>query len=389
MKFYVAQEKDILEGATTDIYFIRTKQILEEEHIHKKVVAEVTIQNAQYPWLVFTGIEEVAKLMEGHNIDIYSLPEGTIFRESDFNRIPVPVMIIEGDYKEFSIFETAILGFICQSSGIATKTARFKYRIGDKNLISFGVRRMHPILAPMVDHYAYIGGCDAVSSVIGAKRLHLDPAGTMPHALILTVGEKEAWEKFDENISKEIMRIALIDTFGDEKWSAIHAAETIKDLDGVRLDTPRSRKGDLSKIVREVRWELDIRGYKNIKIYVSGGISEEDIKPLLEAGVDGFGIGTSISSAQTIDFSMDIVSVEGVPLAKKGKYSGKKTVYKCESCLEYKVLKEGEKATACNCGGELKNAMVPIIKNGKIVYNFKEPGKVREYVLEQLKKVSL
>jgi nicotinate phosphoribosyltransferase len=389
MKFYVAEEKDILDGSTADIYFIRTKQILDKEHINKRVVAEITLQNAQYPWLVFTGIEEVAKLMEGHKVDIYSLPEGTIFKDLGTNRIPVPVMIIEGDYKEFSIFETAILGLICQSSGIATKTARFKYRIGDKNLMSFGVRRMHPILAPMVDRYAYMGGCDAVSSVIGAKSLHLEPTGTMPHALILTVGEKEAWEKFDENISRDIMRIALIDTFGDEKWSAIQAAETVKDLDGVRLDTPRSRKGDLSKIVREVRWELDIRGYKNIKIFVSGGISEEDIKPLLDAGVDGFGVGTAISSAQTIDFAMDIVSVEGLPKAKKGKYGGKKTVYKCENCLEYYVLKEGEKPTLCNCSGKLKNAAVPIIKNGKIVYEFKEPGKVREYVLEQLKKVTL
>ncbi len=389
MKFFLAKEKDILEGNTTDIYFIRTRKILEEEHIKKRVVAEVTIQNAPYPWLVFAGIEEVAKLMEGHNIDIYSLPEGTIFRESDKNRIPVPVMIIEGDYKEFSIYETAILGLICQASGIATKTARFKYRIGDKNLISFGVRRMHPVLAPMIDHYAFLGGCDAVSSVIGAKMLHIEPTGTMPHALILTVGEKEAWEKFDENISRDVQRIALIDTFGDEKWSAIHAAETIKDLSGVRLDTPRSRKGDMAKIVREVRWELDIRGYKNIKIYVSGGISEDDIKPLLEAGVDGFGIGTSISSAQTIDFSMDIVSVEGVPLAKKGKYGGKKEVYRCEDCLEFSVLKEGSRTEKCSCGGVMKNALVPILENGKIVYDFKEPKKVRAYVLEQLKKVTL
>ncbi len=55
----------------------------------------------------------------------------------------------------------------------------------------------------------------------------------------------------------------------------------------------------------EVRWELDIRGFKGVKLFVSGGIMEEDL-PMLNGFVDAYGIGTSISNATVVDFSMDI-----------------------------------------------------------------------------------
>lgn len=42
-------------------------------------------------------------------------------------------------------------------------------------------------------------------------------------------------------------------------------------LYGVRLDTPGSRKGNFAEIIREVRWELDVRGHKKVKIIASGG----------------------------------------------------------------------------------------------------------------------
>ena len=44
------------------------------------------------------------------------------------------------------------------------------------------------------------------------------------------------------------------------------ACETIKDLFAVRLDTPGSRRGNFPDIIREVRWEMDSRGYQNVKI---------------------------------------------------------------------------------------------------------------------------
>ncbi len=390
MKFYISNEEDILSGKTTDIYFLRTMEILKKENVHKNVVAEVTTQDQHNSWIIFSGLEEVINLLLDKKITLRSLKEGTIFTPFDQYGTPVPVLDVEGDYQNFAIFETPLLGLICQASGISTKSARFKKLIGNKTLLSFGVRRMHPAIAPMIDRYSYIGGCDYVSSVIGAEKLDLMPRGTMPHALILVLGEEVAWKKFDEDLDPNVPRIALVDTFGDEKFSSIKAAELVKDLSGIRLDTPSSRRGNFAHIIREVKWELEIRGYRNIEIIVSGGIKEENIRELMDAGADGFGIGTTISSASTIDYAMDIVEIDGTPMAKKGKFAGKKDVYRCENCGTYTVVKHGSKPPVCEkCGSEMVNAMITVIEEGSLKIDLPKAKDIREYVMKQLKNIDL
>ena len=94
-------------------------------------------------------------------------------------------------------------------------------------------------------------------------------------------------------------------------------------LYAVRLDTPASRRGNFYRIFEEVRWELDLRGFKHVKLFASGGLDEKEVmelKPL----VDAFGVGTCISNAPVVDFAMDIMEIEGNPLAKRGKLSGAK-----------------------------------------------------------------
>jgi len=160
------------------------------------------------------------------------------------------------------------------------------------------------------------------------------------------------------------------------------AAEAIKDLSGVRLDTPGSRRGDIKAMVDEVRWELDIRGYKEVKIFVSGGIDEKDLEEL--KNVDGFGIGTCISNAKSIDFAMDIIEMEGTPVAKRGKFGGKKEVYRCSNCHKGKIVYKGTGKVKCDlCGSQMKSMLLPLIKSGKIVGKFPPVKKIREYAIEQ------
>ncbi|MFP3317784.1 MAG: nicotinate phosphoribosyltransferase [Thermoplasmata archaeon] len=385
MRFFIADEEEILSGKTTDVYFLRTIEVLKKENVHKNVLMEVTTQDHKYPWFVFAGLEEVVNLLRGKKITLRALREGTIFPPFDQNGIPVPVLTVEGDYQEFAIYETPILGLICQASGIATKSARFKKLIGDKKLLSFGVRRMHPALAPMIDRYSYIGGCDSVSSVIGAERLGKVPRGTMPHALILVLGEENAWKKFDEDLDPSVPRIALVDTFSDEKFSTIRAAELIKNLSGVRLDTPSSRRGNFAHIIREVKWELNVRGIRGIDVIVSGGIKEEDVPELIEAGADGFGVGTTISSASTVDYAMDIVEIDGIPIAKKGKFSGRKDVYVCKKCGNFAVVPHGVERPLCKkCGNTMEDAMETLISSGNVLYSPPRVDDIRDYVIEQL-----
>ena len=392
--FHHATDEEIKRGLTTDIYFSRTKQIIEAKKLDRlNALAEVTSGKLPdgWPWGVLCGIEEVAHLFEGVPVDVYAMAEGSIFYPADYRGIREPVMFINGPYGDYCLLETPLLGLICQASGAASRAARIKRVAGEKAVVAFGIRRMHPALSPMLDRAAYIGGFDGVSSLKGAEIIGEKPMGTMPHALIIMFGDQvKAWRAFDEVISPDVPRVALVDTYYDEKIESIMAAEALKDrLYGVRLDTPGSRKGNFVEIIREVRWELDVRGYKNVKIFVSGGLDEETVEVLGEAGADAFGVGTAVSNAPTVDFAMDIIELEGRLVAKRGKLGGKKQVWRCPECLVDVVLPFNSPKPECpECGGETEPMLKPLIKGGKIVAELPEPKEIRRYVLEQIGKLS-
>ncbi len=381
-QFFVATAEDIKSGQVVDVYFSRTKQILEAEKKDKPVVAEFVVK--RFPegrtWGVFAGLEEVVYLLRDLNINVWAMPEGTIFRENE------PVLVIEGNYLDFGLYETAILGLLCQASGVATKAARCKKAAGDKTVLSFGARRMHPVLAPMIERNAFIGGCDGVAVIKSAELLGIPPAGTIPHALILILGDTvEAVKAFDRVIDPKVARVALIDTFTDEKFESVRVAEAMKGkLFGIRLDTPGSRRGDFLSILKEVRWELDLRGFRDVKIFVSGGLDENKIPELNEV-VDAYGIGTAISSAPVLDFAMDIVEIEGQPIAKRGKPSGRKEVYRCPVCHASVVVPFGQKPEpVCTCGVPYEPLLQPILEHRKLLIDLPDHKNIRGYVLEQL-----
>ena len=379
--FYIASSEDIKKGETTDVYFERTKEILAKKGINKRVKVEFIAKHFpnNYPWAVFAGLEEALQLFDNIDVNLRAVAEGTIFQQCQ------PVLEIEGNYIDFAVYETPLMGFLCQASGIATKAARYKKAAGDKSVISFGARRMHPALSLMIDRSAYIGGCDGVAVRKNAEFLGIEPTGTMPHALVLLLGDvKKAIEAFHEIIDPKVKRVALVDTFFDEKIEAIKAAEALgKELYAVRLDTPGSRRGDFLSIIKEVRWELDIRGFEHVKLFVSGGLSEENILQLNEV-VDSYGVGTGISSAATIDFSMDIVEIEDKPISKRGKCSGSKEVLRCNICHAIKVVPSHYPQITCPCGGSYSHILNNIIERGHLHYSLPKPHAIREYVLKQL-----
>jgi len=383
-RFYVADEGDILAGRTTDVYFLRTRRVLVEKGIEKKVFAEVSTTSLPGSWGVLAGVEEVAKLLEGLPVNVYAMREGTVFHPYE------PVLQIEGHYEKFGIYETALLGTLSQASGIATAALRVKIAANFKPVYSFGIRHMHPAIAPMIDRAAFIGGCDGVSGVLGAEMIGENPVGTMPHALILVVGDQvKAWKYFDEVVEPEVPRTALVDTFCDEKFEALMAAEALGEkLAAVRLDTPSSRRGNFRKIIEEVRWELDLRGYDWVKIFVSGGLNEENIREIVDVA-DAFGVGSAIASAKPVDFSLDIVEVEGKPITKRGKLSGRKQVYRCENGHYHRVPAEKKLERCPVCGAKVEPLLQPLIESGEIVGELPKAREIREYVLEQAEKFGL
>jgi nicotinate phosphoribosyltransferase len=377
--FWLAKEEEIKRGETTDIYFINAVKALQAKNLNPKVVMEVYTRKLPYsePWAVVGGIYEAAKLLEGLPIDVYAMEEAEIFLSPGSSTIYEPVLRIEGRYQDFAVYENPLLGLICTNTSLLTKSVRVKQAAGDKMVLSFGTRRTHPALAPTVERAAYIAGLDGLSNVLGSKLLGVKPAGTMPHALILCFGDqKAAWLAFDEAVSEDTPRIALIDTLWDEKAEAILALETLKDrLWGVRLDTPTSRRGNFRRIIEEVRWELNLRGGEKVKIVVSGGLDEEEIKALKDI-VDGFGVGTAITAAPIIDFNAKIVEVEEdgalKPRAKRGDLSGAKEVYRFEGTFRDRVVPRGR-----SIEGPWRNLLTPLIEDGKIVRRFKTPSELR------------
>jgi len=377
--------EDIKAGKVADVYFYRTKQILEQRGIHKSVTAEFMAKGLpeEYDWAVFSGLNEVIGLLKDLPVDVEAIPEGSIIHPWE------PVLTITGDYLEFGVYETALLGYICQASGIATKAARVRKAAGDKPAVSFGARRMHPSIAPVVERNAYVGGCDGVASVAAAEYLEQDPVGTIPHALILIMGDTvEATKAFDEIIDKKVNRISLVDTFHDEKFEAIRVARELGNaLYGIRLDTPGSRRGDLVQILREVRWELDLRGFTEVKLFVSGGLDEYSIHRYNEYA-DAYGVGTSVSAAKTIDFSMDIVDIEGEPIAKRGKLSGRKMLWHCNQCFNRVLTPRDDSMSLPECPG-CGNTMKPLLQKIDLSKNPPSHNEVRDYVISQLDRVPL
>ena len=316
--FDTVSDETIRRGECTDIYFERTEETLKAEGINPHVVMEVTATALPDTWATFCGLSDVIALLEGVPVTVDALPEGSVFYRNE------PVIRISGKYRDFCRYETAILGFLCHASGIATAAAHVKLAAHNRPVYSFGSRRQHPSIARMIERAAWIGGVDGVSNTSAPEGIPV--VGTMPHAFVMCYEKPEdAWRSFDKHAPKEVPRIMLSDTYCDEKSESLRAARC--GATAVRLDTPRSRRGNMRSIIEEVRWELDAHGYSGVKIFLSGGVTREEIVAYRDI-VDAFGVGGSIANAPVIDFAMDIVEIDGEAKAKRGKRSGVKQVYK-------------------------------------------------------------
>ncbi len=378
-RFYVANDEEILSGDVTDSYFQRAQKILEETGISKPVVMEFRANS--FPegteWAVFAGLEELIISLErlGKPIDLYSVAEGTLIRPEE------PVAYLIGDYKDLCVYETAWLGFLCHASGVATRTAQCVHEAEGRPVLSFGTRRIHPGLAPMIERSAFVGGCMGFSNVEAAKRLGLNASGTVPHALVLLVGDTvETMKLFDAIIDPKVPRIALIDTYQDERFEAVRIAEAMENqLYGIRVDTPSSRRGDFLKLLQEIRWELDLRGYEKVRIVASGGMTAERIRELNEVCY-GYGVGTFISNAPVIDFSFDIVEIDGVPHSKRGKWSGRKRLLNHGPRFDQREIVSWRK----NDSRAGQDMIQPYVVEGKLQQESPEIKKIREWVVNQL-----
>jgi nicotinate phosphoribosyltransferase len=360
-EFDIVGAEAIREGRATDAYFQRTRDALEAADRNPHVVAEVTAD--QFPtgsFELLTGVENAVELLSGHEIDVDAIPPGTLFDGG-------PVLRIEGPYLAFAELETALLGFLSHASGVATAALECRRAAPDSTVLSFGARHVHPAIAGMIEKSALTGGLDGFSHVAAGEQLGREASGTMPHALVICFGrgdQQAAWRAFADTAPEETPTVTLCDTYGDEVGEVLSAvAELGDELDGVRLDTTGSRRGNFRHIVSEVAWELDARGHDGIDLFLSGGLGPADLRELRDIA-DGFGVGGYVSNADPVDFALDLVEVDGKPAAKRGKLSRAKSVYRTADGEHHVGLRD----RAGPDGAE--SLLEPVIRDGEVVTEF-------------------
>jgi len=310
----------VLSGETADVYFARTIDILRHEALNPVATMEFFPSRAG----LFCGMEEVkallSRVLPEDNREVWALAEGETMDKKEV------VLRITAPYQSYGLYETAIDGILAQCSGWATAARECVEAAQGIPIVSFGARHVHPSVAGIMDYAAIIGGCASCSSVAGAKLAGIEPSGTMPHALIIIMGDTvKATVAFDKYIPPEVPRVSLVDTFKDEAEESLLVAQALGEkLNSVRLDTPGERGGVTVDLVKEVRARLDLAGFQKVGIFVSGGVDPERIAYFVETGapVDGFGVGSYISGAKPIDFTADLHEVEGKPIAKRGRMPG-------------------------------------------------------------------
>jgi len=314
-KLHSAEHDEIVNGLTTDVYFLRTLDILASLDLaDAEVVAEIFPRKQG----VFCGIEEVKSLLKDKPLELWAVDEGECFDFKD------TVLRIKGKYKDVAIYETIILGMLASASGWATASSEIKEACDDKSFLCFGARHVHPAVAPVMERAAVVGGAGGASCILAAKLSGINPSGTVPHSAMLIAGDTlTIAEAYDKISPADHNRIVLIDTFKDEVEEAIRIAKALNGkLFGIRLDTPSERGGVTAGLVREMRAKLDLEGFNAVKIFVSGGLTPDRIRLLKEAGADSFGVGSYISAASPIDMTMDIKMVNGKAVAKRGRIPG-------------------------------------------------------------------
>ena len=203
--------------------------------------------------------------------------------------------------------------------------------------------------------------------------------------------ELEAFRKVNELFPN---RVALmIDTYDIKQGTknAITVARELKEkgrsLMGVVIDS-----GDLIKLSKYARAELDKAGFSEVKIVLASNLEEYKIKKIKEekapvdvALVNTEGVTSSDSPILEAIYKLaELQKGEEVrPVAKfssgKKSYPGKKQVFRSENFDKDVIGLENE-----NLGQPL---LIKMVEKGKLVYEIPSLDQTRGYIHEQIKKI--
>ena len=350
--------------------------------------------------------------------DIWAIPEGTpIFPRE-------PVVVVRAPAIQAQLIETFTLLSINHQSLIATKANRIVRAAKGRTVLEFGSRRAQGIHGAIAGaRAAYIGGCGGTACTI-SDELYGGPAGgTMAHAWVqMFDSEYEAFKTYCEVYPNNAT--LLVDTYNTLKSGVPNAIKAFNEVlkpkgitkCGIRLDS-----GDIAYLTQAARKMLDDAGWTECQISASNSLDEYIIRELLdqEAQIDLFGVGERLitaSSQPVFGGVYKLVAVEDadgkvIPKIKVSENVDKitnphfKKVYRIydkqtgKAEADYITLWDEEvdptqplelfdpRATwkrKTYTDYEIRPLLVPIFKDGELVYEKPELQDVREYCREQV-----
>jgi len=264
--------------------------------------------------------------------DVWAVPEGTPVFPNE------PILEVVAPLPQAQVMETFLMNQIHHQTVMASKASRLVTAAQGRDVVDFGLRRMHGTDAGLKAARAFhIAGLAATSNVLAHLKYDIPASGTMAHSYIQAhYKECDAMEGFAKLYPGTILLVDTYETLNGVR-KAIELVEQGKDpveLSGIRLDS-----GDLGQLAKQCRERLDQAGHNDINIIASGSLDENKIAQLIANGalIDGFGVGTGLgvsSDAPALDIAYKLVEYAGCGRTKtspgKPILPGRKQIFRQE-----------------------------------------------------------
>ena len=353
--------------------------------------------------------------------DIYAIPEGTVvFPREPLVKVIAPIM-------EAQLVETAILNIINHQSLIASKAARVCHAAKGDGVMEFGLRRAQgPDAGIFGARAAMIAGCSGTSCVLTGQMFDVPVLGTHAHSWIMSFPDEYTAFKTYAKLYPNACTL-LVDTYDVLKSGVPNAIRVFEEMReegipltkyGIRIDS-----GDLAYLSKEAYKMLAAAGFDDAIIAASSDLDEYLIESLKaqDAKINSWGVGTRlITSKDNPAFGgvyklaavKDANSSNFIPKIKLSENTekvtnpGNKTVYRIYSkstgkikadliCLADEKINPEETLVLFDpvdtwkktkvLGGtyEVRELLIPVIKEGKKVYDSPSVMELRDYCTKE------
>jgi nicotinate phosphoribosyltransferase len=327
--------------------------------------------------------------------DVHAMPEGTAFFGNE------PILRITAPLPQAQLVESRLINIIHYQTLIAAKAARMMLAAPNKVLVDFGLRRAHGAEAGlMAARASYLTGFAGTATVLAGQEFGIPIYGTMAHSFIESFDdESAAFAAFAQSRPDNL--VFLIDTYDVEAAArkVVALAPKLKEagiaVRGVRIDS-----GDLIAQSRSVRAILDDGGLRDVTIFISGGLDEDDLVAFMQANapIAGIGIGTAMTTSSDVP-SLDIVyklqEYAGVPRRKhsanKATWPGRKQVwrrYDAEGRMAGDLLSVEKPSSGHGAGKESGEPLVRLVmQNGRRIAAAPALDDIRRHSQQELERL--